>query len=67
MARTVARRAERLVVELVLTEPGVNNEVMVYLNRLSDLLFVFGRVANANGRSDVLWVPGRHTKPSELG
>jgi cob(I)alamin adenosyltransferase len=64
VARTVTRRAERLVVELVLTEPGVNNEAMVYLNRLSDLLFVFGRVANANGRTDVLWVPGRHTKPS---
>ena len=67
VARTVTRRAERLVVELVLTEPGVNGEVMVYLNRLSDLLFVFARVANANGRSDVLWVPGRHTKPNELG
>lgn len=67
VARTITRRAERLVVELVLTEPGVNSEVMVYLNRLSDLLFVFARVANSNGRSDVLWVPGRHTKPSEAG
>ena len=45
VARTVTRRAERLVVELVLTEPGVNSEVMVYLNRLSDLLFVFARMA----------------------
>ena len=62
VARTVTRRAERLVVELVLTEPGLNSEAMVYLNRLSDLLFVFGRLANANGRTDVLWVPGRHTK-----
>ncbi|MEO6012179.1 MAG: cob(I)yrinic acid a,c-diamide adenosyltransferase [Devosia sp.] len=62
VARTVVRRAERLVVELVLTEPGLNAEAMVYLNRLSDLLFVFGRVANANGKSDVLWVPGRHTR-----
>ena len=60
VARTVTRRAERLVVELVLTEQGVNSEVMVYLNRLSDLLFVFGRVANANGRTDVLWKPGRY-------
>ena len=67
VARTVTRRAERQVVELVLTEPGVNSEVMIYLNRLSDLLFVFARVANANGKSDVLWVPGRHTKPSETG
>ena len=60
IARTVTRRAERLVVELVLTEPGVNGEVMIYLNRLSDLLFVFGRVANNNGRTDVLWKPGRY-------
>jgi cob(I)alamin adenosyltransferase len=60
IARTVTRRAERLVVELVLSEPGVNNEVMVYLNRLSDLLFVFARVANNNGRTDVLWKPGRY-------
>jgi cob(I)alamin adenosyltransferase len=67
VARTVTRRAERLVVELVLTEPGLNSETMVYLNRLSDLLFVFARVANANGRSDVLWVPGRNTKPTEPG
>jgi cob(I)alamin adenosyltransferase len=65
VARTVVRRAERLVVELVLTESGLNAEAMVYLNRLSDLLFVFGRVANANGKSDVLWVPGRHTKAVE--
>lgn len=67
VARTVTRRAERQVVELVLTEPGVNSEVMIYLNRLSDLLFVFGRVANANGKTDVLWVPGRHTKAGETG
>ncbi len=65
VARTVARRAERLAVELVLTEPGVNSEAMIYLNRLSDLLFVFARVANANGRTDVLWVPGRHTKQGD--
>ncbi len=66
VARTVTRRAERLVVELVLSEPNVNAETMVYLNRLSDLLFVFARVANSNGRSDVLWTPGRYghdTKP----
>jgi cob(I)alamin adenosyltransferase len=65
VARTVTRRAERLVVELVLTEPGVNSEAMVYLNRLSDLLFVFARVANGGGKGDVLWVPGRSTKASE--
>jgi cob(I)alamin adenosyltransferase len=59
VARTVVRRAERLVVELVLTEPGVNNQAIVYLNRLSDLLFVLARVGNGNGRNDVLWKPGR--------
>jgi len=59
VARTVARRAERLAVELVLTETGVNPQTMIYLNRLSDLLFVLARVANANGKADVLWTPGR--------
>src|SRR3569833_167502 len=59
IARTVVRRAERLVVELVLTEPGSNPQTIVYLNRLSDLLFVLSRVANGNGKNDVLWTPGR--------
>ena len=59
VARTVVRRAERLVVELVLSEPGSNSHAIVYLNRLSDLLFVLARVANNQGRSDVLWTPGR--------
>ncbi|RYE09207.1 MAG: cob(I)yrinic acid a,c-diamide adenosyltransferase [Hyphomicrobiales bacterium] len=70
VARTVTRRAERLAVELVLTEPDVNPEAMVYLNRLSDLLFVLARVANANGRNDVLWTPGRYghgSNPPETG
>ena len=56
VARTVTRRAERQVVELVLTEPGVNSEVMIYLNRLSDLLFVLARVlARASGHGETLW------------
>lgn len=59
LARTVTRRAERLVVELIAAEPDVNNAVLVYLNRLSDLMFVMARVANANGDSDVLWTPGK--------
>lgn len=59
LARTVTRRAERLVVELIATEPDVNNAVLVYLNRLSDLMFVMARVANANGEADVLWSPGK--------
>jgi cob(I)alamin adenosyltransferase len=60
VARTVVRRAERLVVELVASEPDLNNQTLIYLNRLSDLLFVLARVANANGKNDVLWAPGRH-------
>lgn len=59
VARTVVRRAERLVVELVNHEPDVSPDAMIYLNRLSDLLFVMARVANANGSADVLWQPGR--------
>jgi cob(I)alamin adenosyltransferase len=57
-ARTVCRRAERDVVTLTRTEP-VNPQVLVYLNRLSDLLFVLARVCNDNGRDDVTWVPGK--------
>jgi cob(I)alamin adenosyltransferase len=57
LARTVCRRAERAVVTLMRTE-AVNPQALVYLNRLSDLLFVLGRVLNDQGRADVLWVPG---------
>lgn len=57
MARTVARRAERLVTALMAEQP-VNPEVLRYLNRLSDLLFVAARRANDDGATDVLWVPG---------
>ena len=57
VARTVARRAERDAVTLSAAEP-VNAEAMKYLNRLSDLLFVLARHANAQGAEDVLWVPG---------
>ncbi len=55
LARTVCRRAERDVITLGRTE-AVNPQVVIYLNRLSDLLFVLGRVYN-NG-DDVLWRPG---------
>ena len=61
LARTVCRRAERLVSGLseVPEEAGrVNPEVLRYLNRLSDLLFVLARAENDNGRADVLWKPG---------
>jgi cob(I)alamin adenosyltransferase len=57
LARTVTRRAERLVSELAQTEM-INPEALKYLNRLSDHLFVLGRRANDNGGHDVLWVPG---------
>ncbi|HVS34429.1 MAG TPA: cob(I)yrinic acid a,c-diamide adenosyltransferase [Gemmataceae bacterium] len=58
LARTVCRRAERGAVALAHQEP-INPEIVVYLNRLSDLLFVLGRVYNNNGRDDVLWKPGQ--------
>lgn len=57
LARTVARRAERLVVALARRE-AVNPLAVVYLNRLSDHLFVLGRHLNDRGARDVLWVPG---------
>lgn len=63
LARTTCRRAERLVTELI-ELPGererVNPEVVRYLNRLSDLLFVLARAANDDGACDVLWQPGKH-------
>jgi cob(I)alamin adenosyltransferase len=57
LARTVCRRAERAVVTLMHTEK-VNPHALIYLNRLSDFLFVLARVANDGGKGDVLWVPG---------
>jgi len=57
LCRTVSRRAERLTVELATME-AINTEAVKYLNRLSDWFFVAGRIANDDGRADVLWVPG---------
>ena len=57
LCRTVARRAERLSVELATLE-SVNDAAVKYLNRLSDWFFVAARIANNDGRDDVLWVPG---------
>jgi cob(I)alamin adenosyltransferase len=61
LARTICRRAERLIAELK-DKPGesVGNEVLKYVNRLSDFLFVASRYANDKGSRDVLWVPGRN-------
>src|SRR6266545_636111 len=61
LARTVCRRAERDVAALMHAE-DVNAQVLIYLNRLSDLLFVLARVANDNGKNDVLWVPAKTVK-----
>jgi cob(I)alamin adenosyltransferase len=57
LCRTVSRRAERETVELATMET-VNPDAVKYLNRLSDWFFVAARVANDEGRADVLWVPG---------
>ncbi len=57
LCRTVARRAERLCVDLACHE-DVNPAATKYLNRLSDWFFVAARMANDDGRDDVLWVPG---------
>lgn len=57
LARTVCRRAEREVITLAHGE-AINPQVIVYLNRLSDLLFVLARVYNNNGFDDILWRPG---------
>jgi cob(I)alamin adenosyltransferase len=61
LARTICRRAERLIAELK-DKPGesVGDEVLKYVNRLSDFLFVASRYANDKGAGDVLWVPGRN-------
>jgi cob(I)alamin adenosyltransferase len=61
MARTISRRAERLMVELA-AEPNepVSAAALKYINRLSDLLFVASRHVNDRGKTDVLWVPGQN-------
>lgn len=57
LCRTVTRRAERLTVELSNME-SVNPAAVKYLNRLSDWFFVASRIANDDGRADILWQPG---------
>jgi cob(I)alamin adenosyltransferase len=61
LARTISRRAERLMVALSSrpNEP-VSGSALRYINRLSDFLFVAARYANDKGKSDVLWVPGQN-------
>ena len=59
LARTVTRRAERLITALAERET-VNPEAVKYVNRLSDHLFVLARHVADKGRADVLWVPGKN-------
>jgi cob(I)alamin adenosyltransferase len=58
LARTICRRAERVIVHLADTGEDVSAEVRSYINRLSDFLFVASRYVNDEGAGDVLWVPG---------
>lgn len=60
VARTVCRRAERLVVALRDAGEKVSPAALSYVNRLSDLLFVAARAANDDGAADILWVPGEN-------
>ena len=61
LARTVSRRAERLMVELAATEgEAVAPPALKYINRLSDFLFVASRFLNAKAGGDVLWIPGQN-------
>lgn len=61
LARTVCRRAERLVVALAdKADEPVSEAAVKYLNRLSDFLFVASRHVNGKGEADVLWVPGKN-------
>lgn len=59
LARVVTRRAERVVVELSKKE-AIRPEMIQYINRLSDYLFVLSRYLNDKGAKDVLWKPGEH-------
>ncbi len=63
LARTIARRAERLIVELAQQEK-IGATAIKYINRLSDHLFVASRYANAKGKGDVLWTPGANRQCS---
>ena len=59
MARTICRRAERSVVSLR-SQEKINDNTLIYLNRLSDWLFVASRVENQENSSEVLWAPGKN-------
>lgn len=60
ICRTICRRAERRVVALKKTE-NISDNIIIYLNRLSDLFFVLSRIENAGaGVPDVIWIPAKH-------
>ncbi len=63
LARTVARRAERLLVQLT-ASTAINPAALLYLNRLSDHFFVMARWLNDRGARDVLWIPGANREPN---
>jgi cob(I)alamin adenosyltransferase len=58
VSRAVARRAERALIALQ-ADTAINQQVVIYLNRLSDLLFVLARFFNQRGEGDILWQPGK--------
>ena len=60
-SRTITRRAERDI-SLLSSMEDINIKSLIYLNRLSDLLFVLCRVLNENGLKDILWIPGLNQK-----
>jgi cob(I)alamin adenosyltransferase len=60
LARTIVRRAERIIVALQQAGERVGAPALQYVNRLSDFLFVAARHANDDGRADILWVPGKN-------
>lgn len=59
LTRSIIRRAERSIIDLHQKNP-LNSELIKYINRLSDLLFVLARYCNNKGKDDILWVPGQN-------
>lgn len=67
LARTLARRSERDCVHLMKSDScAFNISIITYLNRLSDYLFVIGRILNNNGQDDILWVPAQNRNIDKL-
>ena len=60
LARTIVRRAESSLHELRRADDTINQQTVIYLNRLSDHLFVFARLLNGKGADDILWQPSQN-------